>query len=136
MLLHEQCKLQAGTPLALYREPKSLAAANLMSDPRVNVLPRASCDNDEGCLAIRPEHVLLPSEADQTGAAAKVFDMQVDSVERSGDETFVHGRVSSNGNTTNEQYWVVRRPGMHSVSVGEMLALRLRGADILNLALD
>jgi ABC-type sugar transport system ATPase subunit len=80
--------------------------------------------------------VLLPGEADQTFADAKVFDMQVDSVERSGDETFVHGRVISNDNTTNEQHWVMRRPGMHRVSVGEMLALRLRGEDILNLALN
>ena len=136
MLLHEQCRVQAGTPLALYREPISLAAAHLMSDPGVNLLPGANRDSDKGCLAIRPEHVLLPGEADQTFADAKVFDMQVDSVERSGDETFVHGRVISNDNTTNEQHWVVRRPGMHSVSVGEMLALRLRGEDILNLALN
>ncbi|RZO78922.1 MAG: TOBE domain-containing protein [OM182 bacterium] len=107
-----------------------------MSDPGVNLLPGANRDSDKGCLAIRPEHVLLPGEADQTFADAKVFDMQVDSVERSGDETFVHGRVISNDNTTNEQHWVVRRPGMHSVSVGEMLALRLRGEDILNLALN
>jgi glycerol transport system ATP-binding protein len=136
MLLHEQCKLQAGTPLALYREPKSLAAAHLMSDPGVNLLAGANRDRDKGCLAIRPEHVLLPSEAEQTVADARVFEMQVDSVERSGDETFVHGRVTTSQDTKDEQHWVVRRPGMHSVSVGEVLTLRLRAADILNLALN
>ena len=80
--------------------------------------------------------MLLPSEAEQTVADARVFEMQVDSVERSGDETFVHGRVTTSQDTKDEQHWVVRRPGMHSVSVGEVLTLRLRAADILNLALN
>ena len=136
LLLHEQSVLQSGTPLGLYRSPKCLAAAHLMSDPGVNLLPGANFNGSEQCSAIRPEHVLLPGDTVQDCADTISFHMRVDSVERSGDETFVHGRVSKDVESQDEQHWVVRRPGMHDVSVGQMLELNVRGDDILNLALD
>ena len=136
LLLHKQSVLQSGTPLALYRSPKCLAAARLMSDPGVNLLPGPNFNGSEQCSAIRPEHVLLPGEAVQDCADTVSFHMRVDSIERSGDETFLHGRVSKDGELQDEQHWVVRRPGMHSVSVGQMLELNVLGDDILNLALE
>ncbi|MEC8437742.1 MAG: ABC transporter ATP-binding protein [Pseudomonadota bacterium] len=136
LLLHEQSVLQSGTPLGLYRSPKCLAAARLMSDPGVNLLPGPNFNGGEQCSVIRPEHVLLPGEAVQDCADTISFHMRVDSIERSGDETFLHGRVSKDGELQDEQHWVVRRPGMHSVSVGQMLELNVLGDDILNLALE
>ena len=136
LLLHEQSVLQSGTPLGLYQSPKCLAAARLMSDPGVNLLPGPNFNGGEQCSAIRPEHVLLPGEAVQDCADTISFHMRVDSIERSGDETFLHGQVSKDGELQDEQRWVVRRPGMHSVSVGQMLELNVLGDDILNLALE
>ena len=107
-----------------------------MSDPGVNLLPGPNFNGSEQCSAIRPEHVLLPGEAVQDCADTISFHMRVDSIERSGDETFLHGRVSKDGELQDEQHWVVRRPGMHSVSVGQILELNVRGDDILNLALE
>ncbi|MEC8696921.1 MAG: ABC transporter ATP-binding protein, partial [Pseudomonadota bacterium] len=52
------------------------------------------------------------------------FDMQVQGQETSGDETFIHGIVDGNR-------WVIRRPGMVSVTPGQHLSVSVRTDDIL-----
>ena len=136
LLLDNQCKLQAGTPLAIYREPVNLAAAHLMSDPGINLVPSSQGAQGNRCQGIRPEHIELPGESDQLPVNAYRFSMQVDSVERSGDETFVHGRVGDSGKFESVEHWVVRRPGMHAVAVGQELLLGVRPDDMLQLVVQ
>ena len=67
LLMADYGVLQSGSPLEVYRAPVSLAAADLMSDPRANRLP-----NGEGVL--RPEHLYLEpprNERDSLGEAAE-----------------------------------------------------------------
>ena len=136
LLLKDQQKLQSGSPLAIYREPANLACAHLMSDPGINLL---GCSDDRlktTCQGVRPEHIILPNEPGPMSGSVQRFDMSVDSVERSGDETFVHGCIKSADSNEWANRWVVRRPGMHAVVVGEPLCLRVRDDDILELVVD
>lgn len=136
LLLKQNQKLQAGTPLQVYQHPANLAAAHLMSDPGVNRLPLIKQDDAGTCRAVRPEHIRLGSEPPPPADVELNFDMQVDSVERSGDETFLHGTVFDPQYPGATEHWVVRRPGMHSVDVGQVLALYVRHDDILTLVED
>jgi len=136
LLLEQHQKVQAGSPLQVYRHPANLAAAQLMSDPGVNRLPRVQGEQVGECRAVRPEHIRLGSEAPPPADAELNFDMQVDSVERSGDETFLHGRVCNPQHPETTEHWVVRRSGMHAVEVGQVIALHVRRDDILTLVVD
>jgi ABC-type sugar transport system ATPase subunit len=136
LLLEQNRKLQAGTPLQVYQHPANLAAAHLMSDPGVNRLPLIKQDDGATCRAVRPEHIRLGSEPPPSADTELNIDMRVDSVERSGDETFLHGTVFDPQYPGATEHWVVRRPGMHSVDVGQVLALYVRHDDILTLVED
>ena len=136
LLLEKNRKLQAGTPLEVYQQPANLAAAHLMSDPGVNRLPLIKGDEAGDWRTVRPEHVRLGSEAAPSADTEVDFEMQVDSVERSGDETFVHGRVNATERADVTEHWVVRRPGMHSVEEGQVMTLHVRRDDILTLVVD
>jgi glycerol transport system ATP-binding protein len=117
LLLAGGRKVQAGTPIEVYRRPASLAAMELMTEPCVNRFLRGG----QIC-ALRPEHVRVGSVADT--AAAIGFDMQVTACETNGDESFIHGRVA-------DRDWVVRCYGMRDVQPGEALSLNARTADVL-----
>jgi len=136
LLLQQNQKLQSGTPLQVYQYPSSLPAAHLMSDPGVNPVPTPEHTRPGESHAARPEHIRLGTEtAEQSGTELR-FDMQVDSVERSGDETFLHGKVCDPQRPEATEHWVVRRSGMHSVEAGQVVALYVRRDDILTLAVD
>ena len=112
VLLHDRAKLQSGTPLELYNAPVSPEAADLMSDPGVNRL-------DDQTL-VRPEHLRLAPQADTDVA----FEAEVNSVETSGAETFLHCRVS-------ESDCVARLPGMVPVEAGSKVRLYVSRDDLI-----
>ena len=112
VLLHERAKLQSGTPLELYNAPVSPEAADLMSDPGVNRL-------DDQTL-VRPEHLRLAPQADTDVA----FDAEVNSVETSGAETFLHCRV-------NKSDCVARLPGMVPVEADSRVRLYVGRDDLI-----
>ena len=114
VLLHNRAKLQSGTPLELYNAPASPEAADLMSDPGVNRL-------DDRTL-VRPEHLRLAPQADTDVA----FEAQVNSVETSGAETFLHCRV-------NGMDCVARLPGMARVEAGSKVRLYVGRDDLIHL---
>jgi glycerol transport system ATP-binding protein len=123
LLLDAQSKLQTGTPLQVYQRPIDYVAADLMSDPGVNPLTtRATLVAAARHAAVRPEHVQLSADA-QMGEF-NTFDMDVLAKETSGDETFIHGLVDGNR-------WVIRRPGMVTVTPGQRLRLSVRADDIM-----
>ena len=78
--------------MQVYQNPSNLAAAHLMSDPGVNLLPASEHTERGERRAVRPEHVRLGAETAPQSDTELRFDMQVHSVERSGDET-LHGNV-------------------------------------------
>ena len=114
LLLQDHAKLQSGTPLEVYDAPVSTAAADLMSDPGVNRLGEQTL--------VRPEHLRLAPLAD--GDA--VFEAQVNSVETSGAETFLHCRVGGAD-------WVARLPGMADVQAGARVRLYAGKDDLIRL---
>ena len=135
LLLERNQKLQSGTPLQVYQNPSNLAAAQLMSDPGVNLLPASQLTERGERRAVRPEHVRLGAETVPQSDAELRFDMQVHSVERSGDETFARQRLrpaesASDGTLGGASL------GMHPVDAGQAVALYVRCADILTLAVD
>ena len=136
LLLERNQKLQSGTPLQVYQNPSNLAAAHLMSDPGVNLLPASEHTERGERRAVRPEHVRLGAETAPQSDTELRFDMQVHSVERSGDETFLHGNVCDPQSPQAMEHWVVRRLGMQPVDAGQAVALYVRCADILTLAVE
>lgn len=118
LLLSGGRKIQAGTPLDVYRQPASLAAMELLADPGVNRYQR-----DGRTCAIRPEHLAFGAPVD--GSSTLAFDMLVSGCETNGDESFIHGRVE-------DQDWVVRCHGMHSLQTGNVVALHARHDDIVS----
>lgn len=114
VLLHDRAKLQGGTPLELYNAPVSPEAADLMSDPGVNRLADQTL--------VRPEHLRLAPQADTDVA----FDAEVNSVETSGAETFLHCRV-------NESDCVARLPGMVPVEAGSKVRLYVGRDDLIHI---
>ena len=114
LLLQDRAKLQSGTPLEVYNAPVSPAAADLMSDPGVNRL-------DEQTL-VRPEHLRLAPQADSDA----VFEAEVNSLETSGAETFLHCRVDGAD-------WVARLPGMADVKAGARVRLYVGEDDLIRL---
>lgn len=117
LLLTDGRKIQAGSPIDVYRRPVSMAAMELLAEPFVNRFTRGG----ETC-ALRPEHVRVGAARDT--AAAIGFDMNVTAYETSGDESFIHGRVD-------EHDWVVRCYGMSDVCIGNRLELHARPNDVL-----
>ena len=114
LLLQDRAKLQSGTPLEVYNAPVSPAAADLMSDPGVNRLGKQTL--------VRPEHLRLAPLAED----AAVFEAEVNSVETSGAETFLHCRVGGAD-------WVARLPGMADVKAGASVRLYVAKDDLIRL---
>ena len=112
VLLEEHQKLQSGAPLEVYQAPVSVQAAHLMSNPGVNVL-----DTGE---ALRPEHLsLAPRNPDDL-----CFEGELESLETSGAETWLHCRVGS-------RRWVARLSGMFQLTIGASVKLYASAADLL-----
>lgn len=112
LLLEAHHILQGGPPLEVYRKPKTLAIADLMSDPGVNVV--------DANTALRPEHIKL-----QRRAATDVeFQAELVGLETNGSETFLHCQRGA-------RIWVVKLPGMVDIALGTGLVLFAHQADVL-----
>ncbi len=96
LLLGDHEPVQAGLPLDVYQHPVSIAAADLMSDPGVNLLRYA-----DRHLAIRPEHLHVSPH----GPDDRAFDAELLTVETNGSETYLHCRVE-------DAHWVVKLEGL------------------------
>lgn len=115
LLLQDSKVMQHGRPLDLYRNPSSLAAADLLSDPGVNLLRSNQ--------AVRPEHVHLePGEGVE-------LESTITGVETNGAETYVHADVTPEGEITRE--WVIKLRGMRQISPGEKKRLFVNQEDLL-----
>ncbi|MEQ8484152.1 MAG: ABC transporter ATP-binding protein [Pseudomonadales bacterium] len=115
LLLESGRVLQSGTPLAVYEQPSSLAAADLMSDPGVNRLREP-----EGWIAVRPEHLRLASRRDDD----REFVMTVLSVETNGSETYLHGTVAG-------AHWVAKVDGLHRAAPDSQVVLHAPAAAVM-----
>ncbi len=114
VLLADQKVLQSGSPLDLYRQPASLEAAHLLSEPGVNWLLK-DATTPAVVQIVRPEHMKL-GLADlgelELNACAQRFQLQVDAVETSGSHTFVQGELINYGSSQVSPRWVARLDGL------------------------
>ncbi|TNF81446.1 MAG: ABC transporter ATP-binding protein [Gammaproteobacteria bacterium] len=122
LLMADHSVLQSGTPLEVYRSPVSLAAADLMSDPRVNRLPDAGG-------VLRPEHLSLV----RGGEADLAFDVEVIGSETNGSETFLHCRPDGLGEASE---WVARLEGLVRLSPGDRTWLYAPPANLMTFVDD
>lgn len=116
LLLQSGEKIQAGTPIDVYRCPNSFAAMELLADPIINRFESSG----DSC-ALRPEHVQVGNgdEADSID-----FEMLVTAYETNGNESFIHGEVAG-------RHWVIRCDGMHAVETGTSIDLNARADDVV-----
>ena len=116
LLLKDGEKIQAGSPIDVYRFPNSFAAMELLAEPIINHFDSAG----DAC-ALRPEHVQVGK-----GDSADKFEfaMLVTAYETNGSESFIHGQVEGRD-------WVIRRHGMHAVGVGTNIDVYARAGDVV-----
>ena len=123
LLLANQQKLQVGPILDLYQNPISKEAADLFSEPGVNLIPASSGQISHAQLtAVRPEHVRIANEISSDEETH--FKFTVRATETTGDETILHGKVE-------DVDWVIRRPGMISISAGDTVSVSVHKKDLL-----
>lgn len=116
LMLKDGAKIQAGTPIDVYRFPQSFAAMELLAEPIINHFESSG----KSC-ALRPEHVLIGTD-DVPGNVD--FEMLVTAYETNGNDSFIHGEVAG-------RHWVVRCPGMRAVDVGTTIDLYARTNDVV-----
>jgi len=123
LLLQDQTKLQNGPILDVYRSPKTVEAASLMSDPGVNVI---TVDHElretKPQAVVRPEHVYLAN--DTCSGESERFEFKMSGSETSGDETIIHGSVY-------EKAWVIRRPGMIEIPARDTIDVFVHKHDLI-----
>ena len=123
LLLEDHKKIQSGPTLTVYLRPNTIKAANLMSEPEINLITTSSEDTHRVIqTAVRPEHVYL-SNSEPTSDTQK-FQFQVRAIETSGDETFIHGKVKDSN-------WVIRQPGLLEIPIDATLSVAVRKTDLL-----
>ena len=124
LLLHNQTKLQNGPILDVYQSPNTIEAANLMSDPGVNVISVNYKQKKAGPqTAVRPEHVYLEHET--CSSETERFEFKVSGSETSGDETIIHGSVYGT-------VWVIRRPGMIEIPSHDTINVFVHKRDLIH----
>lgn len=107
-LLDQQQVLQTGDPLSVYREPLSLRAADLFSEPGVNWLYSGAHFE-----VVRPEHMALEPSALSTGFGEPLrYVIRVSAIETNGSHTFVQGELRSPMAANTSPVWVARLTGM------------------------
>jgi len=110
-LLADHALIQAGAPLDVYQRPQTAVAADLMSDPGINLW------RQHGVLhGVRPEHLgVHAGHADDVEFAAEYL-----SRETNGSQTYLHCRVEA-------RHWVARIDGLLGArqlpAAGQRLAL-------------
>lgn len=117
LLLDQQAVAQQGDPLDLYQNPKTLAAANLLSDPAVNRLSSSTY--------VRPEHVELvqnETKATHTGILR--------AIETNGADSYLHAEVDVDGDL---QEWVIKSPGIVALALNTAVEFCVDARDVLEI---
>ena len=144
VLLRERSVVAQGDPLALLRTPASIAAADLLSDPGINLaaaervggvlrletgaelpLPpgAAAVSGDRLLVAIRPDHLRLAS-ASGAPPPGHGFVAEVLIAETTGSDTWVHLRFDT-------AEWVAHLDGLHTLVPGETCTFEVDPRDVL-----
>jgi sn-glycerol 3-phosphate transport system ATP-binding protein len=90
---------QMGNPLDIYQRPATTFVASFIGAPPMNLMPLRDAGGfqakgGDGILGIRPEDLLISSEAPAGGLA---LNLTVEAIERVGAETYVYGIRSQQG---------------------------------------
>jgi len=152
LLLDRGVPLQAGPPLEVLRAPSSPAAADLMSDPGINLVRARVSGADRGTLelgergaallcpaalrgrrgvfllGVRPDHLQL-AEGGAPQRDALRLEGRVALAETNGSETFVHVEAAG-------VEWVAHLDGLQALAVDSPVALAAHGADLLAFEAD
>jgi glycerol transport system ATP-binding protein len=142
VLLHEGRPVGHGAPLMLLRNPGSILAADLLSDPGVNLadaelsgatlrlpggpvlgLPPDAPAMEDGAwrVAVRPDHLRLLRDSAPEGQG---IEGEVLLAETTGSDTYLHVLVG-------EVEWVAHVDGLHALAPGEHCRLTVDPRDVL-----
>ena len=119
ILLADHEVAQSGPPLALYQQPCSPAAMDLMSDPGAN---RQRCRGSQ--VMVRPEHLTLDAEPGDRSFPATVL-----SRETNGTETYLHCDVMG-------EHWVAKLDGLVDVNAPLEVELHADPACVMEFPLE
>jgi glycerol transport system ATP-binding protein len=117
-ILHQGQLIQSGAAHHVYAQPYNVIAAELFSEPSLNMLEAADHHYKvDELLGIRPEHVAM-SATHETDLSLQLI---VDVAEISGSETFLHMRKSTLKQQQDErpQEMVARLRGIHHYASGD-----------------
>jgi sn-glycerol 3-phosphate transport system ATP-binding protein len=130
---------QIGNPLDIYQKPATTFVASFIGAPPMNLIPLrpeeirmqftggSRAASDAGILGIRPEDLVISTDAVATGGIA--LDLTVEAIERVGPETFVYGTrsrdealaVSATPGELPPGEVIVRIPGSTAPDTGERI---------------
>ena len=128
LLIDDYSFIQSGSPLEVYSRPVSILAADLMSDPRVNVFrSKQTLIEPSQMLAVRPEH-LRPAES-LSKPDSLIFELRIEHLENAGSETFVQGRVDGNE-------WIMKTEEKITLRIGENIEVGAPKTEILKFGLQ
>jgi len=119
-LMHQGRVIQSGLAHEVYAKPNNVIAAELFSEPALNMLdPFDSQSKPNELLAIRPEHITLLA----TQPTDLALELTVDVAEISGSETFLHMHKSTakRGHDYQLQEIVARLRGIHQYQTGDIV---------------
>ncbi|WAZ26786.1 ABC transporter ATP-binding protein [Streptomyces cinnabarinus] len=131
LVMHEGRILQTGTPQEVYERPATTTVASIINDPPMNIFAGRIEGGLVTVAGFQATHVSshladLPDgtyqfglRATDVGLASSGVEGEVTFVEISGSETFVHVVVG-------ESPFVVQVEGIHDVTLGDLVKLRLR----------
>ncbi len=123
LLIHDYSFIQCGIPLEVYSRPVSILAADLMSDPRVNVFrSQKTLIEPSQILAVRPEH-LRPAES-LNKSASLIFELKIEHFENVGGETFVQGMADGSE-------WVMKTDEKIPLKIGNSIEVGVPRTEIL-----
>jgi glycerol transport system ATP-binding protein len=116
-ILHEGRLIQSGPAHQVYAQPHNVIAAELFSEPSLNMLAAVGHQYDaDQHLGIRPEHVAMVA----TQETDLSLELVVDVAEISGSETFLHMRnVALKPQDDRPQEMVARLRGVHHYDSGD-----------------
>jgi sn-glycerol 3-phosphate transport system ATP-binding protein len=123
---------QIGNPLDIYQKPATTFVASFIGAPPMNLMPLRDAGGfkaagGDGILGIRPEDILLSSEAPAGGLA---LSLTVEAIERVGAETYIYGVRSQQGDAPTVSAKpgelppgevIVRVPGAIAPAIGERI---------------
>ncbi len=133
-LLHRGRAIQTASAIELYQNPSCVIAAELMSDPSLNILNPKDCasiagTHEQQVVAVRPEHLRLSADGD----SSLEMNMIVDVAEISGSETFLHlhGDSQASQSWDHQGDFVARLRGVHQYNTGDSVTVYISPENLL-----